>query len=84
MEEKKNDLNGFAGLKVGDNAVVAGFFKGKDSYRKKLLAMGITPGTPFRVVRVAPLGDPVEIQVRGYLVSLRREEAALIFVRDAA
>ena len=84
MGDGKNILGGFADLKAGDKAVVAGFFKGKDSYRKKLLAMGITPGTPFKVVRVAPLGDPVEIQVRGYLVSLRREEAALISVSGAA
>ncbi|MBR1945935.1 MAG: ferrous iron transport protein A [Alphaproteobacteria bacterium] len=84
MSEEKNRLNGFAGLKAGDKAVVAGFYKGKDSYRKKLLAMGITPGTLLKVVRVAPLGDPVEIQVRGYLVSLRREEASLISISNAA
>ncbi|MBO4520427.1 MAG: ferrous iron transport protein A [Alphaproteobacteria bacterium] len=84
MTDGKNTLGGFENLKAGDNAIVTGFLKGKDSYRKKLLAMGITPGTPFKVVRVAPLGDPVEIQVRGYLVSLRREEAALISVSDAA
>jgi len=84
MNKDKDILDGFAGLKVGDQAVVSGFCKGKDSYRKKLLAMGITPGTPFKVVRVAPLGDPVEIRVRGYLVSLRREEASLISVSKAA
>ena len=75
---------GFSALKAGDKAVVTGFYKGKDSYRKKLLAMGITPGTPFRVVRVAPMGDPVEIQIRGYMVSLRRNEAALISISEAA
>ena len=74
----------FAELKAGDKAVVTGFYKGKDTYRKKLLAMGVTPGTPFRVVRVAPLGDPVEIQIRGYMVSLRRNEAALISISEAA
>ena len=84
MVEEKENRFGFAGLKAGDKAVVSGFGKGKDSYRKKLLAMGITPGTPFQVVRVAPFGDPVEIQVRGYLVSLRREEASLIAVSKAA
>lgn len=84
MEKEKGVLNGFTTLKAGDRAVIAGFFKGRDSYRKKLLAMGITPGTPFKVVRVAPLGDPVEIQIRGYLISLRREEAALISISDAA
>ena len=45
MEKEEGVLNGFTALKAGDRAVVAGFFKGKDSYRKKLLAMGITPGT---------------------------------------
>lgn len=84
MDKEQNKLGGFAGLKAGDRAVVSGFYKGKDSYRKKLLAMGITPGTLLKVVRVAPLGDPVEIQVRGYLVSLRREEASLISVSSAA
>ena len=84
MNEEKETFSGFFGLKAGDDAIVSGFFKGKDSYRKKLLAMGITPGTPFRVVRVAPLGDPVEIKIRGYLVSLRREEASLISISKAA
>ena len=84
MGKEINRDGGFAGLKAGDCAVVAGFCKGGDSYRKKLLAMGITPGTMFKVVRVAPLGDPVEIQIRGYLVSLRREEASLISVSNAA
>ena len=84
MGGKKDDLLDFFGLKAGDDAVVSGFFEGKDAYRKKLLAMGITPGTPFRVVRVAPLGDPVEIKIRGYLVSLRREEASLISISKAA
>ncbi|MBR1777717.1 MAG: ferrous iron transport protein A [Alphaproteobacteria bacterium] len=84
MEQEKKITTGFSGLKAGDKAVISGFSKGKDSYRKKLLAMGITPGTPFQVVRVAPLGDPVEIQIRGYLVSLRREEASLISVSQAA
>ena len=81
---EKDVLKGFSMLKAGDRAVVTGFFKGRDSYRKKLLAMGITPGTPFKVVRVAPLGDPVEIQIRGYLISLRKEEASLISISDAA
>ncbi len=79
----RNDLDNacdFTQLKAGDKAVVAGFLRGDGAYRKKLLAMGVTPGTPFEVVRVAPFGDPVEILIRGYLVSLRREEAALISV----
>jgi ferrous iron transport protein A len=42
--------------------------------------MGLTPGTEFTVVRLAPLGDPLEINVRGYAVSLRKGEAQLLQV----
>ncbi|MDY6938107.1 MAG: FeoA family protein [Cyanobacteriota bacterium] len=50
------------------------------AYKKKLLAMGLTPGTEFTVTHVAPLGDPVEILVRGFKLSLRKDEAAAIVV----
>ncbi len=50
------------------------------AYKKKLLAMGLTPGTEFKVTRVAPLGDPVEILVRGFKLSLRKDEAAVLAV----
>ena len=43
--------------------------------------MGITPGTAVKVIKTAPLGDPVEINVRGYELSLRKEEAARIEVQ---
>ena len=42
--------------------------------------MGMTPGTAFKIVRKAPLGDPIEIQIRGYLISLRKQEADIIKV----
>ena len=67
-------------MSVGDLARVAGFDAGARGYRKKLLAMGLTPGTELRVTRVAPLGDPVEIQVRGFKLSLRKHEAAALRV----
>ncbi len=44
-------------------------------YRQRLIAMGLIPGTEFRVSRIAPLGDPVEIEVRGFSLSLRKIEA---------
>jgi ferrous iron transport protein A len=47
---------------------------------RRLMEMGLLPGTPVRVVRVAPLGDPLELRVRGYSLSLRRAEAAKITV----
>jgi len=46
----------------------------------RLREMGLLPGTRIRVVRRAPLGDPLEIEVRGYHLSLRRDEAAQVIV----
>ena len=43
--------------------------------------LGLIKGTPFTVVKVAPLGDPVEITVRGYELSIRKEEAAIVEVQ---
>ncbi len=70
-------------MRVGDEGRVAGFSEGGRSYRKKLLAMGLTPGTAFSISRVAPMGDPVEITVRGFRLSLRRHEAAAVRVEKA-
>lgn len=47
---------------------------------RRLLEMGLTRGTPVEIIRHAPLGDPVEIKVRGYLLSLRKCEADHIVV----
>jgi ferrous iron transport protein A len=69
-----------ADMSVGDRGRVAGFEKGLDKYRKKLLAMGLIKGTEFTINRVAPMGDPVEIEVRGYHLSLRKDEATALFV----
>ena len=51
--------------------------------RPRLMEMGLLVGTPVELVRFAPLGDPVEIKVRGYNLTLRRHEAEQIFVRPA-
>jgi len=66
----------FSNLAVGDNARVLSYHGMSDSYRKKLMSMGLIPGTCFKIERTAPLGDPVEINVRGFRLSLRRQEAA--------
>ncbi len=52
--------------------------------RRRLLEMGLLVGTPVEVVRFAPLGDPVEIKVRGYHLTLRKHEAEQIRVRAKA
>ena len=71
----------FGALRRGDRAEVLGFGAMPEAYRNRLLSMGLTPGTAFEVVRPAPLGDPVEILLRGFRLSLRRDEAAARRVR---
>lgn len=65
-------------LKVGEEAKVLGFHTGSKVYRQKLLSMGLTRGTTFKVVRKAPMGDPVQIDVRGFSLSLRKQEAGVL------
>lgn len=72
-------------LSPGQTATVAGYNTSDAHYRSKLLSMGLTRGTELRLVKVAPLGDPVEIEVRGYRLSLRKKEAeALLLKRNGA
>ena len=51
---------------------------GTASVRQRLLEMGLTPGTRVRLLRTAPLGDPLELDVRGYRLSVRKSEAAQV------
>ncbi len=51
--------------------------------RSRLMEMGLLVGTPVELVRFAPLGDPVEIKVRGYHLTLRKNEAEQILVKPA-
>jgi Fe2+ transport system protein FeoA len=53
---------------------------GSGAVRRRILDMGVVPGTEVEVVKVAPLGDPVDLLVRGYHLSLRKEEARGILV----
>ncbi len=48
----------------------------------RLLEMGLTSGTNIRLVRVAPLGDPIELAVRGYRLSVRKSEAAAVMIES--
>lgn len=53
---------------------------GEDVLATRILEMGLTPGCAFSVIGRAPLGDPIEIEIRGYRLSLRKSEAALVTV----
>ncbi|WP_017663214.1 FeoA family protein [Baaleninema simplex] len=67
---------------VGAKGKVVGYNAAAGGYKKKLLAMGLTPGVEFTVNRHAPLGDPVEICVRGFNLSLRKAEAEALVVEE--
>lgn len=67
-------------LKVGEKGRIVHVASGDKVYRQRLLAMGLLPGTEFIVSRIAPLGDPVEIAVRGFALSLRKGEASILEV----
>jgi ferrous iron transport protein A len=67
-------------LGIGDRARVLGFTEGGKAYRRKLLSMGLTPGAELSVTRVAPMGDPVEIRIRGFALTLRKDEADALSV----
>lgn len=55
---------------------------GERALRKRLLDMGLTPGTRIFVRKVAPLGDPIELSLRGYELSLRKEDAKKIIIEE--
>jgi Fe2+ transport system protein FeoA len=55
---------------------------GEGKIKRRLMDMGIVPGTEMEVQKIAPLGDPVEVKFKGYNLSLRREEAGMIQVSE--
>ncbi len=69
-------------IPVGGKGRIIGYKKGEREYRRRLLMLGVTPGVEFEVVRIAPLGDPIEIRVRGSCISVRRDEAQQIEIAD--
>lgn len=66
-------------LCVGERGFVSGL-DGDPAVKRRLMAMGFVPGTEVKVLRVAPMGDPVAFSLMGYDVSLRREESGLVLV----
>lgn len=80
---EQEDIKRLSELTVGQTGRVHDFLEENDTCAR-LEEMGLTPGEQIEIIRFAPLGDPVEIKVRGYMLSLRREEAELILVNIAA
>lgn len=73
-----------ADLTTGNRGKVTGFTGEFKEYRQRLMSMGLTPNTRFKVTRVAPMGDPVEISIKDYNLSLRRDEARAVIVEGSA
>lgn len=66
-------------LKPGQEGIVASIGE-KGPTRRRIMDMGVTPGAIIKVIKVAPLGDPIEVNIRGYELSLRRNEASQIII----
>ena len=66
-------------LKPGDKAVVVKV-GGEGAVRRRLLDMGVTKGAEVLIRKVAPLGDPIEVNIRGYELTFRKAEAEKIYV----
>ena len=67
-------------MSIGQQGIVDDFMFETDDY-ERIEEMGLTPGETVEVVRYAPLGDPIEIKIRGYSLSLRKQEADRIKVK---
>ncbi len=68
-------------LKTGKSAVISEV-GGEGALRCRLLDMGLIPGTTVTVVKIAPLGDPIELSLRGYELSIRKDDAKKITLED--
>ena len=66
-------------VKIGEKAKIARLV-GEGAVKRRIMDMGLTKGTEVTIRKVAPLGDPIELTVRGYELSLRRDEAMKIEV----
>lgn len=68
-------------LKIGQSGTI-GTVGGEGPLRLRFLDMGLIPGTKVTLQKVAPMGDPIQIRVRGYELTIRREDAARITLRE--
>ena len=66
-------------IKIGQSARVVKLY-GEGAVRRRIMDMGITKGTAIKIRKTAPLGDPIEVTVRGYELTLRKADAEMIEV----
>ncbi len=68
-------------IKIGSSCRVTKLH-GEGALRRRIMDMGITKGVEIMILKVAPLGDPIEITVRGYELSIRKDDASIIEVEN--
>ncbi len=73
-------MNTLKQSKIGDTVTVVKLH-GEGAVKRRLMDMGITRGTQIHIRKVAPLGDPIEVTVRGYELSLRKADAEMVEVQ---
>ena len=80
MEERRKTLED---LVPGQSGTIVSVGNKSGAVKRRLVDMGLTPGTEVKVTKIAPLGDPIEVTLRGYELSLRKEDAAQIVMGPA-
>ena len=68
-------------LKIGQRGIVSRV-GGEGALRLRFLDMGLIPGTNVQLQKIAPMGDPIQIRLRGYELTIRREDAAMIEIEE--
>ena len=68
-------------LKIGQSGTISAV-GGEGALRLRFLDMGLIPGTEVRLQKIAPMGDPIQIQVRGYELTIRRDDARKIILQE--
>lgn len=81
--ETKQKIMTLDQLSVGESCEICQVGNQRGAVKRRLVDMGLTPGTVVTLVKIAPFGDPMELRLRGYELSLRKEDAAQIRVRPA-
>lgn len=81
FDNKKNDNMTLKELQIGKSAQVT-VVRGEGANRQHILDMGVIPGVTVKLVKVAPMGDPLELQVHGYALALRKADADMIDIAD--
>lgn len=70
-----------ANLKAGERGIIR-VISAENSLRQRLYDLGLTPGTTIELIKFAPLGDPLEITLRGYRLTLRKSEAFFVVLKE--